>query len=139
MSWVAAGYGTVSDIEVAWVLLNLAGILLSSYNVRGAWLDRQAATRLAPATNGRRRLARTQERVELARFAIQTILLVIGVGAMLLPDAMARDLPTRYVVYGAVFRWGMISVAVLVAYQSWENFALRRYLDQQPVHEGGTA
>lgn len=140
MRWLAASYGNgyVSDIEIVWVLANLVGAWFSIRNVRAARLDVQDAATLPRLTNGRRRLAATSLRVELARLAIQGIFLAIGGFALALPAQETAALPLRYQLFGAVFRWGLIAASLLVTYQSIENWAMRRSLGPE-THEGGTA
>ena len=129
-------YGTISDIEILWVVGNLAGVVFSSVNARQAALDLRATNTLTTA-NGRRREAVRSLRVEIARIAIQAIFLAIGIGAMTFPDPQNVDMPLHIVVYGALFRWGLIICSWLVTYQSVENWLTRRYLDTHATYGGG--
>lgn len=129
---VAASYGNVSDIEVLWTLVALGGAAFSLYNVRDAARDYRATAHIK---NGRRWIAASQVRVEVARLAIQLIFLAIGVLAMFLPSPPDAVLSTLQVVTGAVFRWGLIVSGLLLLYQSVQNYTLRRILrDEIPKH-----
>lgn len=122
---IAAQYGDVSDIEVVWTLIALAGFLLSIYNVRHAQRDRVWLRNLHADPNGRGKIATTQLCLELSRGVVQLIFVTIGVLAMLVPDARQTDLPLVYVLLGAFFRWGLIVSASLITWQSYLNYRLR--------------
>jgi hypothetical protein len=136
MSFVAAGYGTVADIEIAWTLIAVFGAALSVTNVRDALADLRATGHLR-ALNGRRTIAVTGLKVEIARLSIQLIFTLIGLLAMLVDDPPpVTMLPWELAVLGIVFRWGLILSAVLVLYQSIENRRLRQILREHVATEG---
>lgn len=151
MSWVAASYGSVEDIEIGWTLIAFVGICYSVLNVGEAWKDVKAMyplrerngwfgrlherwcalSRYSPGKNGRLLIARAQFRVETARLLIQVIFFAAGITSMILPGVSdATDLPTRLLVAGIVIRWGLILASLLVTYQSIENRRLRVELRQ---------
>lgn len=137
---IAAQYGNVSDIEVVWTLIALAGFALSIYNVRHAQRDRVWLRNLHADPNGRGKIATTQLCLELARGVVQVIFAAIGVLAMLVPDAPPTHLPLAYVLLGAFFRWGMIVSSTLITWQSYLNYRLRVTLAEiysrpQPTEE----
>lgn len=135
MTWLADSYGNVADIEILWTVLAAVGAGFSIFNVRGAYCDWRAIP--DADKNGRRRVATTQIRVEIYRLIIQTIFFAIGVGAFLLPNAEGMNLPLRYEIFGALFRWGLISSSLLVLCQSVENYLVRHHL--RPHSQGGEA
>lgn len=126
---LAVSYGTVSDIEILWTLIALGGMGFGVYNIRDAWLDRKAI--ISKGTrNGRRRIATFAVRGEAARTYMQTIFALIGVLAMLLPEAPTPGLPIKLVIFGAVFRWGLITVALVCLLKSIDSWYLRRKLNE---------
>jgi hypothetical protein len=86
ISFLAAQYGTVSDVELVWTIIATVGAGFSIYNLRDALKDRAALKRLHNR-NGRWLLANFAIRAEAARLAIQLIFLTIGILAMLIVDA----------------------------------------------------
>lgn len=138
MSVLAAGYGTVSDIEIAWTLLAVIGGVFSVTNVRDALADLNATDHLRPL-NGRRSIAVVGLKIEVTRLAMQLIFATIGVLAMLLDDQPpVSDLPWRVAAAGVMIRWGLIVVSALVLYQSIENRRLRQVLREHVATQGGT-
>lgn len=130
---VAAYWGRISDIEIAFTLISLGGLWFSFYNLRDAYWDRRA---IEGERNGRAAIAQVAMRVEIARFVILLILASLGITAMTLrevPDVI--DQPWNLVLIGILFRWGLIFVALLVLYQSVENRRLRQYLHTIPTKE----
>ena len=128
MSFLAAQYGTVSDIELVWTIIALVGIIFSGFNVYNAILDRKALAKL-PVRNGRWLLASFALRAELARMAILLIFFSIGIGAMLLQDPPSQlTLPTVQVVVGTIFRWGLVISALLITLKSYWAYELRNTL-----------
>lgn len=122
---LAASYGTVSDIEVAWTLLAFTGLIFSLFNLRNSYLDLRETDNL---TNGRRIIAVSQMKLESTRIIIQLLFLAIGVGAMFLVDASTAALPLKYQLFGALFRWGLIVSALLITYQSYLSWKIRQVL-----------
>lgn len=129
---LAASYGTVGDIEIAFTLISVIGIWFSAYNTREA-LEDLATVKSRSVGNGRLPLAQGGLQVEMARLVILIIFAAMGVAAMLLPErADELDAPWRYVVAGILFRWGLLTVAVLVMLQSAVNRNVRHYLRSHP-------
>lgn len=124
---LAAAYGTISDIELVWTLIASIGAFYSLWNLREAIVDLRALGKIG---NGRRLVAWTTLQSEIARLLVQLIFIAIGIGAMLLPDASQRDLPTRYVLYGALIRWGLIVASLLILYKSYLAHRVRKTLKQ---------
>lgn len=125
---VGAAYGTVADIEILFTTMAGVGLVFSIFNIIDAWHDRQALKE-AGVVNGRMPLAEVALRVEIARAAVQTIFTTIGLLAMTLPETDNEvDGPWNVVLTGIVFRWGLITAALLIFFQSIENRRLRQYL-----------
>lgn len=123
---LGAEYGTVSDIEIVWVLLACIGILFSSYNVFCAWGDLRWFLKLKLPPNGRRDIAISTVIVESARLVILSIFLAIGIVSMTIPDVDPKVLPTNLVVAGILIRWGLIGSSCLMIVQSIVNANVRR-------------
>lgn len=128
---LAAQYATVSDIEVVWTAIAVYGAALSISNVRHAIVDVTAARTIG---NGRRWIASASLQVELARLVIQLFFISMGVLAMTIPEPPTAVLPTKLVIFGALFRWGLIISSSLITFQSWTNRQMRiRVLDDEDV------
>jgi hypothetical protein len=128
ISFLAAQYGTVSDVELVWTIIATVGAGFSIYNLRDALKDRAALKRLHNR-NGRWLLANFAIRAEAARLAIQLIFLTIGILAMLIVDAPDQlHQPPLIVALGIVFRWGLIVSALLLTLKSYWGYSLRRTL-----------
>lgn len=128
---LAAAYGSVSDIEIFWVVLVFCGLLFSLYNVKEARAD-QKALKEAGVANGRGKIAQFAVRSEMARTAIQLIFLTIGILAMFLaetPDSL--DQPWHLTAIGFAFRWGLITAAALITLKSYWSWRLRAILREQ--------
>lgn len=137
MSWLAAGYGPVADIEIAWTLIALSGVVLSVRNVREALDDLRATSEIS---NGRRPIAVTAMRVEVARLLIQIVFTLIGVLVMSIHDPYpASTLTWQQAAVDIAARWGLIICSLLVLYQSIENRRLRRFLRGPAATEGDKA
>lgn len=125
---LAAQYGSVSDIELVWTLLALAGLSFSVYNVREAAADLGALKR-SGERNGRMLLARMTVRSEVARMAIQLIFLTIGIGAMTLQDAQNQSqLPFRVALVSFLIQWGLIFASALISLKSYWAYSMRSQL-----------
>lgn len=125
---IGAQYGTVSDIEVVWTALAGFGLAFSLFNLRDAWHDYSALGVLA---NGRRGIAVLSIKMEATRTVIQAIFFTIGISAMTIPDAPDQlHQPTKLIVLSILFRWGLVISAILIFYQSYANYQLRRQLLQ---------
>ena len=127
---LSAAYGSVSDIEILWILVALTGLAVTSFNLRDAYND-FLFLRENGIFNGRRAVAKTTLYTESTRFVIHSIFLTIGVLAGLLPEAPdTLDLPAIQVAIGAAIRWGLIIGGVLLMSQSialrWMRNQLRK-------------
>jgi hypothetical protein len=123
-----AAYGSVSDIEVAWVLIALVGAVFAFFNLREAHNDKVRLRRLGIA-NGRHLLARTNFIAESTRLTKQIIFAVIGLLAFFVPEAPdTLDLPAVQAAIRFAITWGLILASVLTTYQSYLAFKVRREL-----------
>jgi hypothetical protein len=123
---LAQTYGTVSDVEILWTLISLAGVIFGAFNLWAAWGDRHALV-LSRIFNGRRTVANFAIRGEIARMYVQSVFFTIGVLAMFLPEPPpVAHLPLQYVIFGAVFRWGFITSAAVILGKSIDSFVTRR-------------
>jgi hypothetical protein len=124
---IAAAYGTVSDIEILWVLVALVGCIYSVFNIRASqrdfdWLNENKIE------NGRRTLARYQLLAELLRAATQTIFLTIGVLAGFLPEPPPVPLTHIQSIVGFAARWGFITASVFLTIKSYLGYRVRQVL-----------
>lgn len=123
---IGAQYGNVSDIEVVWTIIAAIGLAFSIYNLRDAWRDYQALGVLA---NGRRAIAILSLKMEGTRIFIQTLFVAIGIAAMTVqdpPDQLQR--PWNVIVLSTLFRWGLVVAGILIMYQSYANYQVRKKL-----------
>jgi len=115
----AAAYGTVSDIELMWVLISVFGFFYSMFNLRESHMDVRAL-HFAGIKNGRYLVARTSRYQDAVRSMIHAIFLSIGVLAMILPETPPNaDLPLINYAIGFAIRWGLIAAAILLVSQSF--------------------
>jgi hypothetical protein len=136
LSFLAAQYGTVSDVEIVWTLIALIGAIFSIHNLIQSLGDKKYLDRMG-IENGRLTLAKFSILMEGCRVAIQTIFMTIGIGSMFLADVSEHNLPTTYVVFGAIFRWGLIFAASLVTFKSYLGWQVRKELIAQRVQLDG--
>lgn len=125
---LAAGYGTVSDIELVWVIIALVGAIFSAFNLKNA-IDDFRALHLLDRANGRGLIARNTFKSEAARLATQSIFLLAGLLIMTIPDS--PDTPGRpwnVILIGAVVRWGFVTASILVSLQGYWSYQVRREL-----------
>lgn len=129
LSFLAAQYGTISDIEILWTLIAGSGLIFSLYNIREALRDRRAIVE-SNIGNGRKKIAGHALRNEAARALIQVIFLVIGILTMTYADpaTINPDQPWNLTLISIVFRWGLIFSAILISLKSFWSFQLRREL-----------
>lgn len=133
---LAATYGTISDIELMWTLIALAGASFSVWNIKESRRD-LAALRESKIGNGRYQIATQSLRAEIITFAIQLIHISIGIVAMTLREYPATlQEPLKLVIFRFLFTWGLIAVGTMLLLKSYWNYQLRRYLLQQVVEEG---
>lgn len=125
---IAAAYGSVSDIEIAWVLIALVGLAYSLFNVREAladidWLETNKIS------NGRRQLAKYQLAAECLRSAVQLLFVTVGILAMFVPETPDMlALPTLQVVLGFLIRWGLITASIMLTIKSYLGKRVRDVL-----------
>lgn len=124
---LAAGYGTISDIEVVWVLIALVGVLFGIFNTTDAIEDREAVDRKKLA-NGRKLFADSAVYIEYMRLAVQIIFLVIGVAIMTIPDPPSTPQTVKIVVISAIVRWGLISASAILLAKSIYTYFVRKQL-----------
>lgn len=120
-------YGSVSDIEIVWVLLTGLALIFSLYNMWASILDYRYLRLLHLPPNGRKDQAEGTIIAETARTMILLIFLSIGIIAMTLPEAPPNlDIPRNQEIASILIRWGLIASAVLIAVQSVNNARIRR-------------
>jgi hypothetical protein len=134
LSFIAAQYGNVADIEIVWTVIALFGLIFSLFNVREAFIDRKVL-RIAGIKNGRKMIADYSLVSEMARASIQLIFLTIGLLAMTYPDPpdSVIDRPWNLVLIGIVFRWGLIISALLISIKSYLAWRLRNELRKNAI------
>jgi hypothetical protein len=131
---IAQTYGTISDIEIVWVIIALAGAIFSAYNLHCAWGDLKVLLALNLPPNGRRDIAISTVLVESCRITIQIIFATIGILAMFLEEPPMGVLTTLQIVTGAAFRWGLIISSLLITAQSIINFTIRKRAQRRVAH-----
>lgn len=125
-SFLAAHYGPVEDIEVAWTLIALIGAGFSIYNVGEALKDLRALSTI-DKNNGRGRLGRFAIKTEVSRLVTQLIFLAIGALAMSVTTISSPvGLPWNLRLLGIIFRWGLITASILVSLQSYWGYKIRK-------------
>jgi hypothetical protein len=124
---LAATYGTISDIEIAWVFIAIVGLFFSGWTCRESHKDVRAL-RASGIANGRMLIATTSRFQDAARVAIHSIFIVVGITAMFIPDADVSALPLPMLIAGVAIRWGLIIAALLLVSQSYVANRLRRTL-----------
>lgn len=122
---VAAAYGSVSDIEILWTLIAVVGMVYSLINFRESWLDWKLLRKIR-GYDARRIVACSAMQAEGIRAAIQGFYITIGVYAMFIPETPTAHLPLRYVIFGALFRWGFVISSLLLTYKSYLGARLRK-------------
>lgn len=123
-----ASYGTVGDIEILFTVLALVGVVFSLINTIEAIRD-WGAVRRAGIGNGRRMLAWTSALAEGIRLIIQSIFATLGILAMFIPEPPPQlHQPLLLVVFGAVFRWGLILSSALLMVKSVMGHITRQHL-----------
>lgn len=134
LSILFAQYGTIADIEIVWTLIAASGLVFSLFNLREAWQDRRALKE-AKIGNGRSMIATHAVRNEAARGFIQFIFLTIGLLTMTYADPMNSlvDQPWNIIAISFVFKWGLITSAILIALKSYWSFQLRRKLRERII------
>jgi hypothetical protein len=127
LNFLLAQYGTVSDIEIAWILITATGLIFSIYNVFNAQKDFQGVKKLGlPADDPRTRVAIIARRSEVARAVIQSIFLTIGLMIATIPETPTPYLSLKLQIFRFIFTWGFIVCGLLIAIKSYWGFQLRR-------------
>jgi hypothetical protein len=127
-SFLAASYGSLSDIEIAWTLLAAIGLIFSIFNVREAYADWTSLKDL-PMREGNSRplIAWNSLKTEAASSVIQILFGTIGILSMLLPQTSDQlDLPLKQLLISITIRWGLLIGATLLALKSYWTFSMRR-------------
>lgn len=124
---IAAEHGTVSDIEILWVALAVAGMIFTLLNLGEARADVRWV-KTSGITNGRRVLARTGLWMELCRFFIQAIFCAIGILAMFLHDPPNHMLPLTQEITRAFITWGLIISSGLLTFKTYLARRVRKAL-----------
>ena len=125
---IAAAYGSVSDIEILWVIIALIGFVYSVVNINSGredirWLNANSIG------NGRRTLARYQLTAESLRALIQVIFIVIGVLSFFVPDPTdALHLPPPQVAIRFCVTWGLILSSMALTVKSYLGKKVRDIL-----------
>lgn len=114
---VAAQYGTVGDIEIAWVFIATFGLGFALWNYRDAVIDCRALKNIG-AYNGRMLLARAQKWQDGIRAVIHCIFILIGALAMFIPDNQISDISEPAFWISIAVRWGLLIGALLLVVQS---------------------
>lgn len=127
-----AAYGNIEDIEVLFTLLAFTGATYSLFSVIESIRD-YAFIRRARIGNGRRTLAWASIHTEAARFIVQVIFMTLGILAMLLPTVPPTHLSTLAIVFGAVFRWGLVTSTALLLYKSVLAHVVRQRLRHERI------
>ena len=125
---LAAQYGTISDIEIVWIVLAVFGLFYSVRNAVEANKDCKALKK-AGVLNGRRKIAKTARFQDAARAVIHGLFASIGLMAGLLPDPPDQlSLPLKQQVISLLVRWGLIFGSVVLVAQSYASNQLRKEL-----------
>ncbi len=121
-----AAYGSVSDIEVAWVIIAVIGAVFAAFNLDAAHSDKLRLEQLGVA-NGRSKLAKANLFAEVTRLIKQCIFALIGVLAFFVPEAPdTLDLPLAQAAIRFAITWGLVLASVLTTYQSYLAYKVRR-------------
>jgi len=133
---LAAAYGSVSDIEILLVVVTTIGLLYGFYNIREmyrAWiiLHRQGKTDHGPHYDARMVVAINGLRSEIARVLIQLWLVTLGVIAMTIPETPPYiHEPFKLVIFGFIFRWGIIGTSLLLSLKSYWGYQVRQRVNE---------
>jgi hypothetical protein len=118
---------TVQPVEVFWALIAVIGLGFSISNLVAA----QRSIRFLKSKlilNGRVVLAKDSRLTESVRFLIQSIEVMIGALAMTLaPGPDISNLPWRVRATSFAIEYGLIGIAILTLFQSFNSFRLRRF------------
>lgn len=131
LTYIAAAYGSVSDIEILLVLVSSIGLFFSFFNLRESWKDWRVLRRSKKTDYGknydpRMVVAINGLRAEVARAIIQGIYLSLGIFAMFIAEADPRiHFPLKLVIFGFLFRWGFITASILLSLKSYWGYQVR--------------
>lgn len=124
---LAAAYGTVSDIEMVWILSTLIGAIYAGLNTRAANANSRALKKLG-ISNGRLTLAVLFRAAAAMRLSVQLIFLSIGISAAFFPEPVFDQQPLKIVVAGALVRWGLIAASVILTVREIMETSIRKRL-----------
>jgi hypothetical protein len=132
---LAVNYGTVSDIELVWILSNSLGLLFSSWCIKDARKDRRALD-VKRIRNGRRLIANFAIRSEAMRATVLLLFLLVGIMSAFLPDVGTNaHVPHIYTLFGAAFRWTFLLCSWIISAKSVDSFITRRKLLKEDPYE----
>ena len=129
---VAAQYGTVSDIEILWVVIAIIGFLVSAWNFWQAHLDCRALKTMKEP-NGRRLIAKASRFQDATRMSVHAIFITIGLLAMTQKDVNNELLTDTQLALRFSITWGLVLGAVLLVTQSMvaRNLRIRLLSDER--------
>lgn len=122
---INAAYGSVSDVEILWVLVALVGLVYSILNILDARGDKEYLD-THNIQNGRRALAKYQLIAEYLRAAIQLIFAMIGLAAMTLPEVPnSAHLPRHELIIRVLLTYGLIAASIMLSIKSYLGYRVR--------------
>lgn len=127
---LGAGYGTVSDIEIVWIIISTVGFGFACWNATQAWGDRKYLES-AGIRNGRWAVARLATFTESGRAYVQLFFMSIGLIAMHHPDPPASGAGWLSQAETVFARWGFISCAAVICAKSIYTFQVRKQLIEE--------
>jgi hypothetical protein len=115
---------TASVLELAWTSLGVTGLVASVWSLADAYGDR-AALRVAALNGPRELVARTNIRNDALRALMQSIIIMIGIIALVAPNPPPHPLTLSEV----LFAGGLMTIAVVLAGLSlWDRRDRRRLI-----------
>lgn len=122
------GIRDASWLELAWTAIASTGALFALLNVADARIDLGVVEHERRNGPAKAIFAWGSIVTESIRVLIHTVFVTIGVLAMLLAEPPAQQLPTKIRVFTLVFKWGLLSVAILATSQSVVLWWMRQRL-----------
>jgi hypothetical protein len=123
----AAGYGTVSDIEILWTAIAAIGLFFALFS-GSASLQDYKFLKDNHIFNGRRPLAKLGIFNELGRAYVQVIFLLLGIYSALQPEPPAQSLSSTQTIIQGLIRWSFITAGAVVAAKSFATWHTLRKL-----------
>lgn len=131
----AAGYGTVSDIEILFATIALVGFVFSVLTSIQAWGDYNFLKENS-IKNGKWTIAKATIITELGRAYLQGMFLFLAVVSFMRPDPDITYLSTLDYVIASVARWLFITGALVVMLKSiYVWYSRQRLLEDVDVQE----